>query len=56
MITFEQGRQIALSQVGPSWGKGDCGEYVVANYGYEDTHAWLLVDGGSRLVIERLQL
>lgn len=52
MITFEQARQIALDQIGPTWEKDDCGEYVVANYGYEDEVAWRMVDGGRRLVID----
>lgn len=52
MITFEQARQIALARVGPTWAQGDCGEYVVADYGYEDETAWRLVDGSRRLVID----
>lgn len=52
MITFEQARQIALETIGPTWVTGECGEYVVAAYGYEDDHAWCLVDGGRRLVID----
>lgn len=52
MISFEETRQIAIDRVGPTWEPGDCGEYTVAPYGYEDATAWLLVDGGRRLVID----
>lgn len=51
MITFEQARRIALDQVGPTWEQDECGEYTVADYGYEDAAAWVLVDGGRRLVV-----
>jgi hypothetical protein len=51
MITFERARQIALDTFGPTWAADECGEYVVAEYGYEDDRAWCLVDGGSRLVV-----
>lgn len=52
MITFEQARQIALARIGPTWGDDECGEYTVADYGFEDATAWVLVDGGRRLVID----
>lgn len=52
MISFEQARAIAYGTVGPTWEVGDCGEYTVVEYGYEDDAAWRLVDGGSRIVIE----
>lgn len=52
MITFEQARQIALARVGPTWEPDECGEYTVAGYGFEDAAAWVLIDGGRRLVIE----
>lgn len=52
MITFEQARQIALEQIGPTWVVDQCGEYTVAEYGYEDQDSWLLVDGSSRYVID----
>lgn len=52
MITFEQARQIALARIGPTWGEDECGQYTVADYGYEDATAWVLVDGGARLVTD----
>ena len=52
MITFERARQIALDTIGPTWGTDECGEYVVADYGFQDDRAWCLVDGGRRLVID----
>lgn len=52
MITFEMARQSALAQLGPTWEHDDCGDYVAADYGYEDASAWLLIDGGHRLVVD----
>ena len=52
MITFEHARQIALDTLGRTWASDECGEYVVADYGFEDERAWCLVDGGRRLVID----
>jgi hypothetical protein len=52
MISFGQARSIAYERLAPDWEAGDCGEYTVADYGFEDETAWLLIDGGSRLVID----
>ena len=52
MITFERARQIALDTIGPTWVTDECGEYVVADYGFQDDRSWCLVDGGRRLVID----
>jgi hypothetical protein len=52
MITLEQARHIALDVIGPAWEADECGEYVVADYGYEDPLAWCLVDGGRRHVVD----
>lgn len=52
MITLGRARQIAVDTIGPTWVPDDCGEYVVADYGFEDDRAWCLVDGGRRLVID----
>jgi hypothetical protein len=53
MISFEQARAIAYKVLGSTWEVGNCGAYTVAGYGYEDDTAWLLIDGGSRLVIDQ---
>jgi hypothetical protein len=52
MLSFEQARAGAYEALAPTWEVGECGEYTVADYGYEDEAAWLLIDGGSRLVID----
>lgn len=52
MLSFDQARKIAYEELAPTWEVGECGEYTVADYGYEDETAWLLIDGGSRLVID----
>ncbi|MET3206279.1 UNVERIFIED_ORG: hypothetical protein ABIB21_003098 [Arthrobacter sp. UYEF13] len=52
MISFEQARAIAHERLAPDWEEGDCGKYTVADYGFEDATVWLLIDGGSRLVID----
>ncbi len=52
MISFEQARQIALNTIGPIWVPDGCGDYVVAEYGYEDDFSWCLVDGPRRLIID----
>lgn len=52
MITFERARQIALDTIGPTWVADECGDYVVADYGFQDDRAWCLVDGGRRLIID----
>lgn len=52
MITFEQARKIALGRLGLTWAADDCGEYTVADYGYEDDDAWMLVDGGRRYIVD----
>jgi hypothetical protein len=51
-ISFEQARAIAYERLAPAWEAGDCGEYTVADYGFEDETTWLLIDSGSRLVID----
>ena len=53
MFSFEQARGIAHEALASPWKVGDCGEYTVADYGYEDESAWLLIDGGSKRVIDR---
>lgn len=52
MINFEQARQIALHRLGPRWAADECVEYSVADYGYEDDAAWMLIDGGRRYVVD----
>lgn len=52
MLSFEQARAAAYEALAPIWEVGECGEYTVAGYGYEDETAWLLIDGGSQLVID----
>lgn len=52
MITFERARQVALHRLGPSWDADECGEYMVADYGYEDDDAWMLIDGGRRYIVD----
>jgi hypothetical protein len=52
MLSFEQAKAIAYDALAPTWVAGECGEYTVADYGYEDETAWLLIDGGSKLVID----
>lgn len=51
--SIEQARAIAYKMIGPDWETGSCGEYSVAEYGFEDETAWLLIDGGSKLVYRR---
>ena len=44
--TFEQARKIAYDANAPAWRDlGNRGEYMVADYGYENAAAWLIVDG-----------
>jgi hypothetical protein len=51
MITFEQAREIALKANAPLWRDlGNRGEYMVADYGYENADAWLIVDGARELI------
>jgi hypothetical protein len=52
MLSFEEARAIAYEALAATWEIGNCGEYTVAKYGYEDDTAWLLIDGGSRLIID----
>lgn len=52
MITFEQARQIALGRLGLTWAADECGDYTVADYGYEDDDAWMLVAGGRRYIVD----
>ncbi|MDQ1053076.1 hypothetical protein QE394_001004 [Arthrobacter sp. SORGH_AS 212] len=53
MLSIEQAKKIAYGALTPTWEAGECGDDTVADYGYEDETAWLLIDGGSRLVINR---
>ena len=49
--TFEQARKIAYDLNAPAWRDvGNRGEYMVADYGYEDADAWLIVDGARELL------
>ncbi|QDK01888.1 hypothetical protein SEA_VIBAKI_7 [Arthrobacter phage Vibaki] len=49
--TFEQARKIGYDLNAPAWRDlGNPGEYMVADYGYEDAAAWLLVDGARELL------
>lgn len=49
--TFEQARALALKVNAPAWRDlGNRGEYMVADYGYEDADAWLIVDGARELL------
>ncbi|MFF2244299.1 hypothetical protein ACFVTM_08990 [Arthrobacter sp. NPDC058130] len=52
MISFEQAKATAYETLAPTWEKGNCGDYTIADYGFEDETAWLLIDGGSKLVID----
>jgi hypothetical protein len=52
MLSFEEARAIAYEALAAAWEVGDCGGYTVAEYGYEDDTAWLLLDGGSKLVVD----
>jgi len=49
--TFEQARQLALEINAPAWRDlKNRGEYMVADYGYEDADAWRIVDGARELL------
>lgn len=49
--TFEQARKIAYDLNAPAWRDlGNRGEYMVADYGYENADAWLMVDGARELL------
>jgi len=49
--TFDQARKIAYDLNAPAWRDlGNRGEYMVAEYGFEDANAWLLVDGARELL------
>jgi len=49
--TFEQARKIAYDANAPVWRDlGNRGEYMVADYGYENDAAWLIVDGARELL------
>ncbi len=49
--TFEQARALALKKNGPAWRDlGNRGRYMVAEYGYEDADAWLIVDGAAEVL------
>jgi hypothetical protein len=51
--TFEQARELALKTNAPAWRDlGNKGTYMVADYGYEDADAWLIVDGAAELLID----
>ena len=44
MVTFEQARQIVADAERPRW----TGDYVVADYGYEDADAFRILSGDPR--------
>jgi len=51
--TFEQARELALKANAPAWRDlGNKGAYMVADYGYEDADAWLIVDGAAELLVD----
>jgi hypothetical protein len=51
--TFEQAREITLKANAPAWRDlGNKGNYMVAEWGYEDADAWLMVEGARELLID----
>jgi hypothetical protein len=49
--TFEQARKIAHNLNAPAWRDlGNRGEYMVAEYGFEDAERWLMVEGARELL------
>ncbi|QIN94334.1 hypothetical protein SEA_ABBA_5 [Arthrobacter phage Abba] len=49
--TFEQARKIASELNAPAWRDlGNRGEYMTADYGYENADAWLIVEGAREYI------
>ncbi|WP_427131141.1 hypothetical protein [Pseudarthrobacter sp. S9] len=41
MISFQRARQIAYDAIAPTWTPDYRGDYMVADYGFEDAHTVL---------------
>lgn len=51
MVTFEQAREIVEAEHAPAWRDlGNRGEYMVADYGFEDSVSWLMVEGAREAI------
>ena len=52
MTSFEQARSIAHKSIAPKWRRQYRGEYMVADYGFENATTWLLIDGARESIVD----
>ncbi len=52
-VTFEQAREAVRAVNEPAWEDADTpGTYMVAEYGYEDADAFLILDGAKEFLVD----
>lgn len=52
-FSFEQARKLAFEKNAAAWKDlGNRGEYMVADYGFENEDAWLIVDGAREYLVD----
>lgn len=51
MVTFKEARDLVAEVNGPAWRDlGNRGDYMVADYGFENADYWLMVEGARQLI------